>query len=67
MYFNNIDWFEMHQFAGERLAIAEFNSRNHHVKIDQWRGISFWRAFPEARWVQGMHVAHDLEAISKAQ
>ena len=67
MYFSCTDGFEMHQFAGERLAIAEFNSRNHHVRIDQWRGISFWRAFPEARWIQGMHVAHDLEAISKAQ
>jgi hypothetical protein len=67
LYFRCIHGFDMHQFAGERLSIAEFNRQNHHVKIDRWRGISFGRPFPEAQWLQGMYVAHDLEAISKAQ
>ncbi|MDA2916804.1 hypothetical protein MYX64_08210 [Nitrospinae bacterium AH_259_B05_G02_I21] len=67
MCFGNIAGLGWHQFAGELLAIAELNAKNHNVKIDQWHGISSWRVFPEAPWLQSMYVAHDLEAISKAQ
>ncbi|MDV2496323.1 MAG: hypothetical protein RX316_08965 [bacterium] len=65
MHFNSISRFGLHRFAGELLAISEFNSQNHHVKIDQWHGFSSTRVFPQAWWVHGMYVARDLEAISK--
>jgi hypothetical protein len=55
-----------HQDAGPRLAIAEFNDHNHHVKIDRWHGVAFGRVFPEAHWLHCIYVAHDLEAITKA-
>ncbi len=67
MYVNNVDGVSAHQFAGELLAIAEFNRKNHHVKIDQWHGVSDGSALPEAPWSRRMYVAHDLEAISKAR
>jgi hypothetical protein len=28
-----------HRFAGELLAIEEFNARSKDVKIDRWRGL----------------------------
>lgn len=65
MYFGAIVGFEWHQFAGELLAISEFNSKNQHVKIDQWHGIASSRIFPEEPWLREIYVAHDLDAISK--
>jgi hypothetical protein len=46
------------------LAVEEFNAANDTVKIDQWRGISDDRAFPEKGWLKRMYLAHDLKAIS---
>jgi hypothetical protein len=47
-----------HRFAGEWRAIEEFNAANGTVKIDQWRGISDDRAFPEKGWLKRMYLAH---------
>jgi hypothetical protein len=65
MYFDDIAQFPNHKFAGELLAIDEFNAANSTVKIDQWRGIGDGRAFPESTWVDRMYAAHDVEGISK--
>lgn len=53
-----------HCFAGELLAIDEFNAKSWSVKIDRWHGIGSGRAFHESGWLKRMYVAHDLDAIS---
>jgi len=65
MYFDDVHLFYNHRFAGELLAIEEFNGSNDQVKIDHWRGIANSRVFPESFWVQNMYVAHDIESITK--
>lgn len=67
VYFDNIDFDISHRFAGELLAIDQFNGQNDHVKIDRWRGIHNYCVFPDNPWVRRMYVAHDLEAIAKVQ
>lgn len=65
IYFDDVAESLNHRFAGELLAIEEFNDRNAHVKIDQWRGLRKGRPFPEAWFHERMYMAHDLEAISR--
>jgi hypothetical protein len=65
MYFDDVKRIFNHRFAGELLAIDEFNAANKKVKIDSWRGIKEGRAFPDSDWLNGMYVAHDLEAVTK--
>jgi hypothetical protein len=55
------------RFAGELLAIEEFNESDAGVKIDCWRGIGQRRPFPEAASLNRMFIAHDLDAISKVR
>jgi hypothetical protein len=62
VYFDDIFLPENHRFAGERLAIEEFNLENQNVKIDRWYSLCD-RIFRDYRWVQQMYVAHDLAAI----
>jgi hypothetical protein len=64
IYFDDIDLHFNHSFAGELLAIREFNSNNAMVKIDKWRGIANERPFPEHSWLKKMYMAHDLAAIN---
>lgn len=65
LYFDDIDFFFNNKFAGELLAIDEFNATNDDVRIDRWRGIRKQRPFPEAPWLDKMYVAHDIAAISR--
>ena len=65
LYFDDTEHSISHRFAGELLAIDEFNAENDHVKIDQWRGVKNDRPFPDANFLQRMYMAHDLEAISR--
>jgi hypothetical protein len=65
MYWDDVDLMFTHRFAGELLAMEEFNCINQDVKIDQWRSISKQRPFPEASWLKRMYIAHDLAAISR--
>jgi len=67
MYFDDIDLPFTHKYAGEQLAIDEFNATSKHVKIDTWRALAKGRPFPENAWVRRMYIAHDLEAISNAR
>jgi hypothetical protein len=66
LYFDDIDFIFNHKFAGELLAIDEFNASAGTVKIDRWRGIEKHRPFFESPWLRKMYIAHDLEAITNA-
>ena len=65
LYFDDTEHSISHRFAGELLAIDEFNAKNAHVKIDRWRGVQNDRPFPDANFLQRMYMAHDLEAITR--
>jgi hypothetical protein len=67
VYFDDIDSAFNHRFAGELLAIDEFNRSDHGVKIDRWRGLAKERIFPDHSWIKKMYMAHDLEAINKVK
>jgi hypothetical protein len=65
LYFDDVEEnLVSHRFAGELLAIEEFNETTSAVKIDRWRGIRANRPFPEDPFLERMYVAYDLEAIS---
>ena len=64
LYFDDTDHSISHHFAGELLAIDEFNQNNSDIKIDRWRGLRSDRPFPEASYLQKMYMAHDLRSIS---
>lgn len=64
MYFDDIMPFAASRFAGELLAVEEFNAEGGRVKIDRWHGIAYDRPFPERGFLQRMFVAHDLHALS---
>lgn len=67
MYFDDVRFFFNHKFAGELLAIDEFNDKNPDMKIDVWRGLPDGRVFPENPWLRNMYVAHDLRAITNVR
>lgn len=64
IYFDDIELTFCHRFAGELLAIDEFNQANERIKIDRLRGFDSDRPFPEKQYLKMMYVAHDLQAIS---
>ena len=64
IYFDDIELTFCHRFAGELLAIDEFNQVNERIKIDRLRGFDSNRPFPEKQYLKMMYVAHDLQAIS---
>jgi hypothetical protein len=65
LYFDDIEFLFNHKFAGELLAIDEFNEESHGVKIDRWYGVRAGRPFPERPFLDKLYVAHDLETISQ--
>jgi hypothetical protein len=65
MYFDDIDFLFNHRFAGELLAIDEFNDHSADVKIDRWYGVRNGRPFPERPFLDKLYVAHCLSAISQ--
>lgn len=67
LYFDDLSEHYNHPWAGEPLAIDEFNDKAGVVKIAPWRGIKTGRPFPEAHWLEAMYLAHDLEQISRAR
>jgi hypothetical protein len=64
MYFDDIGFIFNHRFAGELLAIDEFNRQSAQVKIDRWYGVRYGRPFPERPYLEQMYVAHDIAATS---
>lgn len=67
IYFDDTETLLYHRFAGEYLAIEDFNQRSELVKIDRWRGLRHHRPFPDQRWLMRMWVAYDLEAMGKLE
>jgi len=67
IYFDDIGYTECHRWAGELLAISEFNEQHANLKIDRWRGLRYWRPYPEMPWIDNMFLCHDLESISKCE
>lgn len=65
LYFDDMFASTYHQFAGEYLAIKEFNAESNGVAIDKWYNLKIDRPFPENTWTNKMYIAHDLDAISK--
>lgn len=64
LYFDDIAFVFNHRFAGEFLAIREFNEENENFKIDHWYGVESGRAFPERYFYKKLYVCHDLISIS---
>jgi hypothetical protein len=65
LYFDDINFPRVHRYAGELLAIEEFNEREPDTKIVEWRGLKNHRPFPEESCLEKMFIAHDLTAISR--
>jgi hypothetical protein len=65
IYFDDLDFVFNHRFAGEWLAIDEFNRDNSHTRIDVWHGIRKARVFRDEPWLDKMFIAHDLNAINR--
>lgn len=66
LYFDEVEEsLVSHRFAGELLAIDEFNQQSADVKIDVWRGLKSGRPFPDHPYFNRMYVAYDLKAISR--
>lgn len=65
LYFDDVSASINHRWAGELLAVDEFNCASRDVKIDRWRGVRDDRVFPEHGYWDGMFMAHDLRAISE--
>lgn len=65
IYLDDSETMLYHRFAGELLAVEEFNQINAGVKIDRWRGIRSRRPFHEEMWLDRMYVAYDLDAINR--
>ena len=65
LYFDDIDLSLCHRWAGELLAIDEFNEKHAGLKIDRWRGLRNGRPFPELPWITRMFLCHDLDSITK--
>ena len=66
LYFDDVAYDFNHRFAGELLAIEEFNSQNDDIKIDRWRGVTQYSAYYRSSWLEKMYIAHNLELISQA-
>jgi len=67
IYCDDVDLPLCHRWAGELLAIDEFNGKHSDLKIDQWRGLRNGRPFPEVPWISRMFICHDLESITKCE
>lgn len=64
LYFDDICLPWSHQFAGERLAIDEFNRQQADIKIDLWHDLTtVHRPFFDSGWLRQMYVAHDLQRV----
>jgi len=67
LYFDDIEFVFNHKFAGEFLAIREFNKEHKNIKIDRWYGVEAGQPFPERYFYKKLYVAHDLQSISNAK
>lgn len=61
MYFDDTSFFYANEWAGELLAIREFNDRNEFRKIGVDRSLPGGRPKQAAAWYKAMHVCHVLD------
>lgn len=61
LYFDDTMFFGASEYAGELLAIREFNDCSHSTKIDKWDVLRYGRPFHERKWLNGMYIANDLQ------
>jgi len=66
IYFDDVILPFNHRFAGELLAIDDFNRRSENIKIDRWHGLKLLTAFSDSQWAEQMYTAHDLRAGKQA-
>lgn len=57
LYLDDIEFLFNHNFAGELLAIDEFNEEGSGVKIDRWYGVKIGRPFPERSFLDKLSSA----------
>lgn len=67
VYLDDIEFIFNHRFAGELLAVHEFNTQYEHIKIDRWYGLRNGRPFPERPYLEKLFVAHDLVGVAQAR
>lgn len=61
MYFDDMSFFYANRWAGELLAIEEFNAAHEHRKIDIDRSMKAMRAKPAEGWYDAMYACHILD------
>lgn len=61
MYFDDTQFFFANEWAGELLAINEFNSRSEYRKIGEDRSLPGRRPRKGAGWYRAMYVCHVLD------
>ena len=65
LYFDDTLFWGASDFAGERLAITEFNAQNSPVKISKWHVLRFGRPFHERQWLDAMYTATDFSRLEE--
>jgi hypothetical protein len=61
VYFDDVNNIDHHEYAGELLAIKEFNSRNDTRKIAPMNQLRNWRIFSKALYLDQMYWFFNLE------
>jgi hypothetical protein len=61
MYFDDTLFFFANEWAGELLAIKEFNARSKHRKIGEDRSLHAHRPRQHPGWYSGMFICHVLD------
>lgn len=60
VYFDDVNNLDHHPYAGELLAIEEFNRAHDHTKLSKMNQIRNWRLFKNALWLDQMYWYLDL-------
>ena len=60
VYFDDVNNIDHHPFAGELLAIAEFNDAHQSAKLAKMNQIRNWRLFKNALWLDQLYWYLDL-------
>ncbi|MBB4611577.1 hypothetical protein [Sphingomonas yabuuchiae] len=61
VYLDDVNNIDHHQFAGELLAVDEFNRDRLHRKVVKMNGLRNWRLFKNALWLDQMYWMLDLQ------
>lgn len=61
VYLDDVNNIDHHPFAGELLAVDEFNRNRQHRKVVKMNGLRNWRLFKNALWLEQMYWMLDLK------